>query len=1174
MRFPHCCLNIIECLLPLFDIVPMNFRITCLSGLLILFVSFPLLAQKPGSYTAIEFDGANDYISIADNSALNPTSAITVEAWIKADAYGANSWSNSIFCKHGWSSGNQGYVLRCGDDGKASFNIASSSGTWYEAITGNVMKTGKWYHVAGTFNGDSICVYINGNLEAVYTYSGTMRASSGLNPRIGDLAYNGGRLFDGQIDEVRVWGTALSKATIRNWMCRRVSSTHPGYGNLAGYWKLDEASGSTVYDYAGKSGTGTLYNSPSWVVSGAALGDTSIYTYSAGQLQLQTRYGDIFSVKNIYGAPATVHAYVIYDTTEQGIGSNIKGTLDSSHYFGVYYENNSSVGFDVNYQFKNLNGLQNAQKCGVDLFSKTPGYQGSWKQTPAKIYTGGDSISVKKQTAAEYVMVLYETDSTKLLSTPTGKPWYCGSDSVLLTAAGSDSFTYAWYKNGSVLSGKNKNALWVTSTGKYRVKMTRNGTSCSYASTEMSISNRNKPSVSFKALTGQCESMDTLILRGGTPGGGVYSGAGIRKDSLFFPSQVKAGKYTITYTFTDTAKCSGTASQVQEIFALPRFTKSGALEYCNHKDSLALTLIQPSGGTYSGKFIANNTLYLNKTGYKTGYYPFNYTFTDANQCTNTLRDSFLVKQSTFCFLDSLPDFCLKDPPLTLSGFPSPGVFSGNGVSGNQFDASSAGPGKHLIKYYYTNSNKCTTVDSQMVQVFNNSAVSWNYTLKTCENADSIQLPQGTPKGGFFTGKGVRPNGVFIPRSAGAGIHSITYNVSDANGCKNKTSNDITLLDTAKLSQKQPDPLCPDALEFNLSAFAPSGGLYSGSYVSSNIFYPRQAGSGKHPVQYTYTQSNSCKSSGCFNLEVTATDSIDVWIKPFACVYDAPITLHLYPFGGILKGNALLSGQFYPAFAGAGTHRIYYSKTDSHQCNTVDSADVFVSEAPKAGLGKYNSICSNVSDFQLTGGVPADSGTYFVNQVKQNFFSPSQSGKGLHTIEYKVINAYGCRDSASARIRVHPVPSKPVITLQNNELISSELNGNQWHNREGIIPNQTGQKYKPDTEGYYAVSVTSDSGCTVISDSVWFKKVSARVQTLPEMQFYPNPVKNGMLHYRSSGPAGNIGIWEISGKFVAFLPSEHAEGTWDLRSYKPGLYFIRAEFNDKVLFYPIRILAAD
>jgi len=150
------------------------------------------------------------------------------------------------------------------------------------------MKTGIWYHVAGIFTGDSINVYVNGNLEGNTLYTGSISTSTGLNPEIGDLAYSvgGTRLFKGQIDEVRVWEIALSKVEIRDWMCRKVTALHPQFKKLAVYWKLDENTGVTANDKSTNADNATLTNGPVWVNSGAAIGDTSVYVYGGKSLSL------------------------------------------------------------------------------------------------------------------------------------------------------------------------------------------------------------------------------------------------------------------------------------------------------------------------------------------------------------------------------------------------------------------------------------------------------------------------------------------------------------------------------------------------------------------------------------------------------------------------------------------------------------------------------------------------------------------------------------------------------------------------------------------------------------------------------------------------------------------------------------------------------------------------
>ena len=108
---------------------------------------------------------------------------------------------------------------------------------------------------------------------ATTLHTGSISPSSGLTARIGDLANGGGRLFDGMIDEVRVWSTAVDERTLRDWMCRKLSGSHPNYSNLEGNWKLDEDSGTTTSDASPESNTGTLTNGPSVSLSEAVLGD-------------------------------------------------------------------------------------------------------------------------------------------------------------------------------------------------------------------------------------------------------------------------------------------------------------------------------------------------------------------------------------------------------------------------------------------------------------------------------------------------------------------------------------------------------------------------------------------------------------------------------------------------------------------------------------------------------------------------------------------------------------------------------------------------------------------------------------------------------------------------------------------------------------------------------------
>ena len=83
--------------------------------------------------------------------------------------------------------------------------------------------------------------------------------------------------FNGRIDEFRVWNVARSAAEIASTMGHTLVGNEPG---LTGYWKFDDATGTTAADSVTSAGhtahPGTLManttaNLPTWVASTAPI---------------------------------------------------------------------------------------------------------------------------------------------------------------------------------------------------------------------------------------------------------------------------------------------------------------------------------------------------------------------------------------------------------------------------------------------------------------------------------------------------------------------------------------------------------------------------------------------------------------------------------------------------------------------------------------------------------------------------------------------------------------------------------------------------------------------------------------------------------------------------------------------------------------------------------------
>ena len=159
--------------------------------------------------TGLEFDGVDDHVIVADDPALAIEENITLMAWFcpNDDLTGHRlmSKNNSIFV-----------IFDFGNADSIDF-LVKPNNTFAESKTTD-WKVGEWYHFAGTFDGKTMKVYINGELEGEAANDVPI-APSGLELWIGgDDLGNATDHFPGKIDEVRLYEKTLSEADIQKVM--------------------------------------------------------------------------------------------------------------------------------------------------------------------------------------------------------------------------------------------------------------------------------------------------------------------------------------------------------------------------------------------------------------------------------------------------------------------------------------------------------------------------------------------------------------------------------------------------------------------------------------------------------------------------------------------------------------------------------------------------------------------------------------------------------------------------------------------------------------------------------------------------------------------------------------------------------------------------------------------
>ena len=137
--------------------------------------------------------------SAPDSASLSPTAAVSVEAWIRPDTFGA---LRTIVHK------TNSYWLRLESSGALTMYVYD--GTSYEPhATGTTLVAGTLYHVVGTFDGANLRVYVDGTLRATTARAVTIQ-DNGNQVNVGV----GGSYFDGVMDEVAVYGKALTAQQI------------------------------------------------------------------------------------------------------------------------------------------------------------------------------------------------------------------------------------------------------------------------------------------------------------------------------------------------------------------------------------------------------------------------------------------------------------------------------------------------------------------------------------------------------------------------------------------------------------------------------------------------------------------------------------------------------------------------------------------------------------------------------------------------------------------------------------------------------------------------------------------------------------------------------------------------------------------------------------------------
>ena len=159
---------------------------------------------------ALSFNGSSARVTVPDSASLDLTTGMTLMAWISPAA--STSWRTVVLKE---TSNDLAYALYASSDTNRPGVWITTNST--QSIAGTApLAVNMWTHLAATYDGGTLRVYVNGAQVGSKAVTQSMLISTGPLQIGGNAVW--GEYFSGLIDDVRVYNRALTSAEIANVM--------------------------------------------------------------------------------------------------------------------------------------------------------------------------------------------------------------------------------------------------------------------------------------------------------------------------------------------------------------------------------------------------------------------------------------------------------------------------------------------------------------------------------------------------------------------------------------------------------------------------------------------------------------------------------------------------------------------------------------------------------------------------------------------------------------------------------------------------------------------------------------------------------------------------------------------------------------------------------------------
>ncbi len=546
-----------------------------------------------------------------------------------------------------------------------------------------------------------------------------------------------------------------------------------------------------------------------------------------------------------------------------------------------------------------------------------------------------------------------------------------------------------------------------------------------------------------------------------------YSPTEYKTGTTYISPETSAGLYTYRIVVYDAIhSCEGPSETADlRIYAEPNINILGRSSICENDSTITLSA-NPAGGTFSGTGIHGNI--FTPTGLPTDIYTITYTTTYGNECIATKTHDIHVLEAptvtitpqTVC--EDATSFEIETTAIPVGGngiYSSPTIDISSGI----FSPTTHGAGTFEITYLYETKEGCFGSDTQTFTVHALPEITIQPIDGFCADVTTVDLTVfAQPTDGTFTGNHVHTT-TFNPLEAGAGNHTVTYSVTDANNCTNTADITIPVFELPIITFTPQSSICIDDAEIKLTATTQKtiqNILFSGDGVTNGndwYFNPNSAPKQTETI-YTITvlieDTDGCSAQSDADIHVfytepplvTHTSAISqnitetnipaiTAIGNIISIYDDISTLNQIGTGNSFTppASTVIDNITHQGIVGIYTY--YFTQTQNN-CESVATPGIFtVTDCPvPAPQGENKQICygETIPTLSVLGNETAD--IYWKNSHAEllntaSSYTPTETEPGIYTFYVSQFDHAEQCEGPQTQIQLH-IFDLPIVSITN------------------------------------------------------------------------------------------------------------------------------------------------